>query len=157
MITADIFLIAFSMNIGINWLISSQAAFLSSLIVTFASFYAYKNFITKKVEQGDIPPEFRDELDTIDDKHELFEDEESQKDIKDIIKEQQGKFSIKRSARSVAKTLTAVISPLRIASYILFVLTFLYLNRHEYFEIWGYVSGLLVIPLVATLMGRRVL
>ncbi len=155
-IVGDIFLIALSMNMGVNWLISSQAAFLSSLVVTLASFYAYKNLISKRVEQGDIPPEFRDEFDTIDDRYELFEEDEA-KDIKSVIKEQRGKFSIKRSAQSVAKTLTAIISPLRIASYIFLVLTFLYLNRHEYLEIWGYISGLLVVPLVATLMGRRVL
>ena len=158
-VVADLFLIAFSLTKGMNWLISSQTAFISSLLVTLASFYAYKMMIQKKVESGDIPEEDRDELDIIEDKHELYDDAsyDSTADLKAVIKEERAKIGgVKNSAQNIAKTLTAIFSPLRVAAYIFLILGFLYLNRHEYLEIWGYVSGLTLIPVVSLFFGKRV-
>ena len=159
MVVADLFLVAISLNFGINWLISSQTAFVSSLLVTLASFYAYRGLIQKRVESGDIPPEDRDELDVIEDKHELYDDEEPSdvdvKDLKAVIKEERAKIGgIKNSAQNIAKTFSALVSPLRVSAYIVLILGFLYLNRHEYLEIWGYVSGLTIVPLVSLFAGR---
>ncbi len=153
MIVADLFLVAFSLTKGISWLISSQTAFVSSLIVTLSSFYAYKRMIDQKIKIGDIPPEDRDELDIIEDKHELYEDENEEVDLKTVIKEERAKIGgIKNSAQNVAKTITALISPLRLAAYLFLIMGFLYINRHGFLEIWGYILGLLIVPIVAMIV-----
>jgi len=158
MAVADLLLIAFSLRQGMHWLISSQTAFFSSLLVTVASFYAYKLLIQKKLESGDIPPEDRDELDIIEDKHELYEDDtphDTVADLKAVIKEERAKIGgIKNSAQNIAKTFSAILSPLRVTSYIVLVLGFLYLNRHGYLDIWAYVTGLTVVPVVSLFFGR---
>jgi hypothetical protein len=158
-VVVDLFLIAFSLNKGINWLISSQTAFISSLLVTLASFYAYKQLVHKKIESGDIPEEDRDELDIIEDKHELYDEvhtENVTEDLKAVIKEERAKIGgIKNSAQNIAKSFSAIFSPLRVVAYIVLVLGFLYINRHGYLEIWAYVSGLMVVPLVSLVAGRQ--
>ncbi len=156
-IVADIFLIAFSMSRSKEWLISSQAAFISSLSVTFASFYAYKNMISKKISSKEGDYEI-DKTEEILDEFELFEDEKDKRtheDIKDLIKEERKNFSLKKSASAVVQTFKAIISPFRVGAYLFLILLFLYINRHGYLEIWGYISGLLVVPLIVSLFGKR--
>ncbi len=149
-VVVDFFLIALSLSKSINWLISSQTAFVSSFIVTFASFYAYKRMINTKIASGDIPPEDRDELDIIDDEHELYEEDEMEIDLKSVIKEERARLGgIKSSAQNVVKTFAALVSPLRLGAYLFLIFSFLYINHHGYLEIWGYVSGLIIVPLVA--------
>lgn len=161
-VVADLFLVAFSLRQGMAWLISSQTAFFSSLLVTVASFYAYKLLVQKKIANGDIPPEERDELDVIEDKYELYDDEVHEErdtvaDLKAVIKEERAKIGgIKNSAQNIAKTFSAIFSPLRVASYIVLILGFLYINRHGYLNIWAYVTGLTVVPVVSMSLGRGV-
>ena len=156
-VVADLFLVAFAMSRGVNWLISSQVAFLSSLLVTLASFQAYRLLIQKRIESGDIPAEERDELDIIEDKHELFEEEHTDTvtDLKAVIKEERKKIGgVVNSAQHVVKTLAAILSPLRVAAYIFLVLGFLYLNKNGYLVIWAYVLGLTVVPLVSLVVQK---
>ena len=158
-IVADLFLVAFSLRQGMSWLISSQTAFFSSLLVTVASFYAYKLLVQKKIANGDIPPEDRDELDVIEDRHELYDDEDQEErdtvaDLKAVIKEERAKIGgVKNSAQNIARTFGAIVSPLRVASYIVLILGFLYINRHGYLNIWAYVTGLTVVPVVSMFLG----
>ncbi len=158
MLVADLLLAAVAMRMGMEWLISSQVAFFSSLLATLASFYAYGRMIDKKIEAGDIPAEERDTLDQIEDRFELYDDEahssESVAELKAVIKEERRKIGgIKNSMQTLAKTIGAAISPLRVGAYLVLILGFLYLNRHDILEIWGYVSGLAVVPVVAFLSG----
>jgi hypothetical protein len=158
-VVADLFLLAFSMSRGLKWVVSSQTAFLSSLLVTLASFQAYRLLIQKRIADGDIPLEERDELDIIEDKHELFEEEQpdSTADLKAVIKEERKKIGgVVKSAQHVVKTVTAVLSPLRVAAYLFLILGFLYLNKNGYLVIWAYVLGLTVVPLVSLAMQNSV-
>jgi hypothetical protein len=161
MVVADLFVVALSLRFGMHWLISSQVAFISSLLATLASFWSYKRLIEKKIATGDIPPEDRDELDTIDDRFELYDDEETApapgaEELKQVIKEERRKIGgLKKGMQNLAVTISAAVSPLRVAAYVILVLGFLYLNRHDLLEIWGYVLGLTVVPLVALFEGRR--
>ena len=54
---ADIFLIVISLFMGGLWLINTQVAFISSMLVIFASFFSYKGMVEKRLEDGDIPKE----------------------------------------------------------------------------------------------------
>ena len=74
---------------GKNWLISSQSAFFASLLVTISSFFGYKKLIEKKVASGDIPKEDRDDFEIIDDKHDLYKEE----DFQEVIKQERTKIA----------------------------------------------------------------
>ncbi|HHD77859.1 MAG TPA: hypothetical protein ENK97_03670 [Campylobacteraceae bacterium] len=73
-----------------------------------------------------------------------------------MIKDERRKIGgLKKGMQNLAVTISAAVSPLRVAAYVILVLGFLYLNRHDLLEIWGYVLGLTVVPLVALFEGRR--
>ncbi len=157
MAVIDLFVVAIALRQGMHWLISSQIAFFSSLLATLASFYAYKRMVDKKVATGDIPLQEHEALDKIDDRFELFDQDEeeiSAEDLKSVIRRERKKIGgIKSGMQNLAKTISAAISPLRIAAYLILILGFLYLNRHEMLEIWGYVTGLTIVPLTALIAG----
>ncbi len=146
LLVVDTALIVISLYIGENWLISSQSAFLASLLVTISSFYGYKKMVEKKIASGDIPKEERDELEIIDDKYNLYEKES----LKEVIKEERAKIvSFKQSILNLGKTSSGALSIFRLLAYGTLVLSFLYLNRQELLNIGGYLVGLAVVPFVA--------
>jgi hypothetical protein len=147
-LVADIILVATSLYLGNNWLISSQSAFFASLLVTFASYLGYKQMIQKRLEVGDIPKEDRDELDIIEDTHDLYGEDA---DLKTVIEEERAKIGgLKNSAVALGKSATGAMSVFRLLAYGVLFLSFLYLNRHGLLNIAGYLTGLAVVPIVAT-------
>lgn len=134
----DFFLLIISYFIGgFGWILNSQIAFFSSLFVTFASFNSYKKMIEARVEVGDIPLQ-RDELDKIDDPHELY-DEEKKKTI-----------NIKENIKNLKTTAPATFSIYRIGAYLTLFLSFLFLTQNSLFLIMPYLIGLLIVPLTTT-------
>lgn len=149
LIIADLLLVALSLYHGNYWLISSQSAFFASLLVTLASFLGYKKMVEKKIAIGDIPKEERDELDIIEDRHDLYGEE---KDLKEVIKEERAKIGgFKNSALSLGKSASGAVSIFRLIAYLVLFLSFLYLNRHGMLNVMGYLSGLALVPLTASL------
>ena len=148
----DALLIMISLMQGGNWLINSQLSFASSLLVTLASYYAYKRVIEKRVAIDIENYDDRDELDKLDDVHDLYSDEvvDEERDLKEVIKEERAKVtSLKATASNLAKTAAGAFSPFRLGSYLFLFLAFLYLVNNQLFTIWAYVSGLFVVPLSA--------
>ncbi len=147
----DLALIVFSLFRGENWLINSQIAFLSSLFVTLASYFSYKRLIEKRVALNAESYDDRDEVDKIDDPHDLYsaeiKEEDSQKDLKEIIKEERAKIGgVKNTASNLAKSVGGIFSPFRIFSYFFLFLGFLYLANNELLNIFAYLVGLFVVP-----------
>jgi len=146
----DIFLIIFSLyKGGVLWLINSQAAFLSSLLVTSASYLSYKKRVLQKANDKEITYDERDELDKIDDRYELFEEEkeEEQKDFKEIIQEEKKRQKgFKNAFSNLKTTLPAILSPLRFFAYLFLIASFFYLNRHGELVIGAFLSGFFVVP-----------
>jgi len=135
---------------GVSWLINSQVAFLTSLIVTLASFDSYKKMIEARVANGEVPIQ-RDELDEIDDKFELFEEEESLKDHKDIFKEEKKKaLNMRQSITNLKKSSPAIFSFKRVGSYGLLFIGFISLAKSSLFIITPYLIGLLIVPFVSS-------
>jgi len=152
----DIFVLTFSYFKDINFLISSQVGFLASLLVTFSSFWGYKKMVEHKVEIGDIPKEERDELDKIDDKFDLYDENEEEKelDFKEVVALEKAKIKgIKSSAVNLKKSFFATISPLRLLSYLFLVASFLYLNTHHLLDIFGFIVGISVVSFVSLIVG----
>lgn len=154
MFAVDAVLIMIALYQGGNWLINSQLAFASSFFVTLASYYSYKRVIEKRVALEIENFDDRDEMDKLDDVHDLYSEEvvDEEKDFKEVIKEERAKVtSLKATATNLAKTAGGAFSPFRLGSYLFLFLAFLYLVNNQLFYIWAYVSGLFVVPLSAIL------
>ncbi len=123
----DVFLIIFSLYMGGFWLLNTQLAFISSMLILFSSFYGYKKAIQAKSSFV---------------KTEDFEDE---LEDKEIIKKVRKSFN----------TLSSSLSPFRLLSYIFLILCFLYLNRHSYLNVGAFLLGLGVLPLGSLALGFK--
>jgi hypothetical protein len=142
------------------WLINTQVAFISSLLVIFASFLSYKGMIEKKLENGEIGEE-RDLLDKIDDKYELFEESEmkeekelSKEEFVKIYKQERKKSSgIKQSLANLFKSGRGVFNPFRLGAYAFLCLAMLFLIRQELFSAIPFLVGIGAIPLASLLLG----
>ncbi len=146
----DLALIIFSLFKGENWFINSQIAFLSSLFVTLASYLSYKRLIEKRVALNAESYDDRDEVDKIEDPHDLYSPEikeDENKDLQEIIKEERAKIGgVKNTASNLAKSAGGIFSPFRIFSYFFLFLGFLYLANNELLNIFAYLVGLFVVP-----------
>ncbi len=143
-------LILFSFYQGNHWLVSSQSAFFASLCVTLSSFLGYKKMIEKKIAVGDIPKEDRDDIEILEDRHDLYADEV---DFKEVIKEERAKITdFKTTALNLGKSAGGAFSVFRLLAYLVLFLSFLYLNRHDMLNIAAYLVGLAIVPLVALIL-----
>jgi Ca2+/Na+ antiporter len=143
--------------------INTQFAFFSSLLVTMASYVSYKKQVQKR-SQDYIEADDRDELDKLDDPYELYSDDEineepiedSQK-IKEIINEEKAKAK-KNSIKNTVKSLPSYLSMYRLVGYVILVVGFFYLVRHDQLHTVSYLAGFLVVPITAiasTLVIRK--
>ena len=161
---ADIFLIVISLFMGGLWLINTQVAFISSMLVIFASFFSYKGMVKKRLEDGDIPKE-RELLDKIDDKFELFEDEKqikadeiSKKEFVKLYKEERKKRGgFKMTLANLFKSKRGIFNPIRLLAYAFLVIAMLVLIRQELFLAIPFMVGITAIPLaslILSIMGK---
>jgi hypothetical protein len=161
MIILDLALVGFSLYKGGLWLINSQLAVLSSLLVTVASYFSYKRVVEKRVKLEMESYDDRSELDKIEDPYDLYgeDDVNEDLDLKEVIKEERAKVvSLKATANNLAKSIGGALSIFRLLSYLFLFVSFLYLVNNQLFMVWAYVSGLFVVPLSAlvfALLGRK--
>ena len=79
--------------------------------------------------------------------------DDEEKDFSEVVKEEKAKLkSQRRSITEVARDSRASLSFYRIAAYILLVLGFFYLNRHDYLHIPSYLFALSVPPVIVVIM-----
>lgn len=142
----DSLLIGFCIFMGDrDWLYSSQIAFFTSALVISASMISYRKMVNRGVALGAIvTDDNRDELDKLDDPHDLYSEDEG-----NSLKEEKAKLKEnRRSLKEVAKDSRASFSFFRLGAYIILVLGFFYLNRHDYLHIPSYLISLSFPPLV---------
>ncbi len=151
----DFVLVIFSVVKSEGWFINSQIAFFSSLFITMASYFSYKRLIEKRVALNAESYDDRDEVDKIDDPHDLYSPEikeDENRDLQEVIKEERAKIGgVKNTATNLAQSAGGIFSPFRIASYLFLFLGFLYLANNELLNIFAYLVGLFVVPLSALL------
>ncbi|MEA3418306.1 MAG: hypothetical protein U9Q90_02815 [Campylobacterota bacterium] len=148
-----------------NWLYTTQIGFFTSALVIAASMMSYRQMVQKRLDQNAVPMDNEpDVLDKIDDPHDLYseeiteekqkrDDELSKEEFVAVVKEEKAKLKAnKRSIGEVMKDSRASLSFYRIGAYILLVLGFFYLNRHEYLHIPSYLFALSVPPVIAVIM-----
>lgn len=153
----DIALILVSLVFGGYWLINTQIAFICSMLIVFASFYSYKGMIEKRLEEGDSGDD-RDLLDTIDDKHELFEQEQASdltaQEFKEIYKTERKKIGgLKKSFSNLFKSWSGALGILRLFAYFILFIAIMVMIRKEVFEAIPFLIGLGIIPLCSMLLG----
>lgn len=148
----DGLLIMIALSQGFTWLLNTQLAFLSSALVTLASYVSYKKVIEKRVAQEKEKIDDPDVLEKIDDPFDLYSEEvpKQERDLKEVIQQERAKvISLKTTAHNLSKTISGAFSPWRLLSYLFLFVAFLYLVNNHLFIVWAYVAGLFVTPLAA--------
>lgn len=149
LVVVDVVIILISIiffDIKVLW--NTQFGFISASLVMLASMKSYKRMVDARVEHGIITiDDSKDVIDELEDPYGLYSEEvtEVDKSLVDVVKEERQKS--KASSRSLAETLRdtkAALSLNRIGAYIVLILGFLYLNRHELLHIPSYILALSV-------------
>ncbi|MCG3676087.1 hypothetical protein ACN4FR_05125 [Aliarcobacter butzleri] len=138
------------------WLLNSQIAFISSLLITIASFVSYKkniqnrlsNFDYSKISKG----EDRDKIDEIDDPYDLYteyeeipENELTAEKIKEIINDEKSKVK-RNSVKNTIFSASGFLSIYRIFGYIILIFGFFVLNNNKIFMPIAFIIGLGIVP-----------
>ncbi|WP_323586661.1 hypothetical protein [Aliarcobacter butzleri] len=138
------------------WLLNTQIAFISSLLITIASFVSYKkniqnrlsNFDYSKISKG----EDRDKIDEIDDPYDLYteyeeipENELTAEKIKEIINDEKSKVK-RNSVKNTIFSASGFLSIYRIFGYIILVFGFFVLNNNKIFMPIAFIIGLGIVP-----------
>jgi ABC-type transport system involved in cytochrome bd biosynthesis fused ATPase/permease subunit len=141
------------------YLLNMQIAFVSSLLISFATFYSYKNNINKQIDlELEKQNNDSDYIDKIDDKYDLYSS-----DINETIIDHPTKEEIKEAMKPIkqnhianlSKTILSFASAYRITAYIVLIIGFFYLNNNTYLHIYSYLFGFLIIPLSSLFLIKR--
>lgn len=149
LVIVDLLIILISViffDIKILW--NTQVGFITASLVMFASMRSYRRMVDARVEHNIITiDDSKDVIDKLEDPYDLYSEEivedEEEKDFKEVVKEERQK--LKENRRSLGQTLKdtkAALSIYRISAYIVLILGFLYLNRHELLHIPSYILAL---------------
>lgn len=136
-----------------QWLLNTQLAFISSVLVTLGSYYGYKKNIDSRIEDHINDDDNYDELDKMDDKYDLYsleaetiekKEEYSKEEIKEAMK------PIKQNyVANFRSGLSGMASLYRLAGYIFLIICFFFLNNNGYLHIWSYMFGFLIVPIAS--------
>ncbi|MPL68531.1 hypothetical protein SDC9_14259 [bioreactor metagenome] len=138
------------------WLLNTQIAFISSLLITVASFISYKKNIQNRLSNFDYSKiskdEDRDKIDEIDDPYDLYtEYEEIPKNeltaekIKEIINDEKSKVK-RNSVKNTIFSASGFLSIYRIFGYIILIFGFFVLNNNKIFMPIAFIIGLGIVP-----------
>jgi hypothetical protein len=147
--------------ISLEFFLNLQVAFLSSFFVIIGSSYAYKKMVINDGASEMFEGE-RDLLDTIEDPHELYEQNDindapfEELDLKTIVKEEKKKIKT-FSLGSMKKGVKGSTSLFRLLPYLFLVLGFIALSNNEMLSIAIYLPSLLVGIVVGYLSSSEML
>jgi len=154
LVVVDIFVILISIIFfDIKMLWNTQIGFISASLVMLASMKSYKRMIDARVEHNIITiDDTRDTIDKLEDEHDLYSEEiieDESIDIRDAVKDERERM--KKNRRTLSETIRdtkAALSLNRIGAYIILILGFFYLNRHDLLMAPAYILALSVPMLV---------
>ena len=154
----DIGVIVFCLIVGqTDWLINTQIAFFSSLMVTVGSYLGYQKNVSTRVEDHINDDDTYDEVDKMDDKYDLYSPEAPVVEIN----ENPTKEEIKEAMKPIKQNhfanfksgFTGMASLYRIFGYIGLVIGFFYLNNNGYLHIYSYILGFLIVPIASLVIS----
>jgi len=149
LVILDLALIGFSLYKGGRWLINSQLAFISSFLVTVASYFSYKRLIDKRVRLKMESFDDRSELDKIEDPYELYDEDEINQtpiedlDVKQIIKDEKKKIKI-INPKSLKYGIKGGFSLLRLGGYLFLIAGFIALKNNHLLDLKIYLPSILI-------------
>jgi len=148
------------------WLLNTQIAFISVVIIVIGSFLGYHRNISKQIDNFDTDTQTsldNDTIDKIEDPYDLYSEdgiieeiEVSTEEFKEIVKEEKSKLK-KNSLQNTIKSASGFASVYRIIGYVLLVIGFFYLNNNQLFNAIAYVIGISIVPaaiLVVSLLKK---
>jgi hypothetical protein len=142
---------------NLNWLLNTQIAFFSSLMVTVGSYLGYKKNIQSRAEQHINEDDNYDEVDKMDDKYDLYSPDVPQEEIKENPTKEEIKAAMKPIKQNHFKNFRSGFSGMaslyRITGYIGLVIGFFYLNNNGYLHIYSYVFGFIIVPISALVVS----
>ena len=154
LVIVDIVIILISViffDIKILW--NTQIGFISASLVMLASMKSYQRMVDARVELNIITiDDTRDTIDKLEDEHDLYSEdivEDESVDMLDAVKNE--KSRMQKNKRTLSETIRdtkAALSLNRIGAYIVLILGFFYLNRHELLMVPLYILALSVPMLV---------
>ena len=150
-IVVDIIIILFCILSGnTTWLINTQVAFFTSLLVTYVTFLSYKNIVLKNVEnQTHTDNKDRDIIDKQDDPYDLYSSEINEQILEANKPIKQNHF------KNLKKSFLSFVSFYRIGGYITLIVGFFYLVNNNLFDVWSYLFGFLVVPISVLLLSIK--
>ena len=137
---------------------NAEVGFWSAFLIIFGASYAYKKMVQHNVTTGHYE-EKRDILDEIDDKFELYDDEDineapaEELDLKAIVKEEKAKIKTV-SLSSMKYGAKGGFSPWRLLPYLLLVFGFIALKNNGVLSLWFYLPALGVGVVVGSVSSR---
>lgn len=149
----DLLLIAGSMIFfDTKVLYNTQIGFFSSALVMIGSMFSYRRMVNKRVEHNIITmDDSKDVIDKLEDPHDLYSEdivEDPDVDLREAIKEERARMKAnKRSLFQTLKDTKGALSIYRMSAYILLVLGFFYLHRHELLHVPSYLISL-TLPII---------
>jgi len=157
-ITLDLCLVVYSLVFNSQiWLLNTQVAFVSSLLITIASFLSYKKNIQGRLSNLDLSKQLKDEprdkIDEIDDPYDLYteyeevpEEELTPEKIKEIITDEKTKVK-KNSFKNTIFSATGFLSIYRVLGYGTLIFGFFALNNNKLFIPIAFIIGLGIVPI----------
>ena len=137
-------------DIKILW--NTQIGFISASLVMLASMKSYQRMVDARVEHNVITyDDSKDVIDQLEDPYDLYSEDaidEDEKDLVEVVKEERKKQKDGRSLTQILKDTKAALSVYRLGAYVVLILGFLYLNRHEYLHIPSYILAISIPMLV---------
>lgn len=154
LIIVDVVIILISIIFfDIKTLWNTQFGFISASLVMLASMKSYKRMVDARVELNLVTmDDSQDVIDKLEDPYDLYSEDvivEEDKSLVDVVKDEDQKS--KKNSRTLNQTIKdakTAFSLYRIGAYILLILGFFYLNRHELLQVPSYILALSIPMLV---------
>ena len=146
----DALLIALSLFFSPLFLLNTQLAFIASLLIVMGSFWGYRRVVQKRAAVAD-----RDAIDEIQDRFDLYDEEDRQSlSAKELFEQERAK-SKKRGLglADFVRTSSGFFSPFRLMGYLFLTIVVMVLVRKGLFEMGAFLLGLGVVPLSAMLFA----
>lgn len=140
----------------ISWLINTQFAFVSSVLVTLGSYLGYKKNIHSRIQEHQNDDDNYDELDKMDDKYDLYSPEVEKIEVEEASKEEikEAMKPIKQNYFANFKSgISGMASLYRFGGYLFLVVGFFYLNNNNQLHIISYILGFLIVPISSLVLS----
>lgn len=153
LVIVDVFIILISIIFfDIKTLWNTQFGFISASLVMLSSMKSYKRMVDARVELDLVTmDDSQDVIDKLEDPYDLYSEDvtEEENSLSDEVKDERKKS--KKNSRTLTQTIKdakTALSLYRIAAYIVLILGFFYLNRHELLQVPSYILALSIPMLV---------